>query len=134
MSRIHGRKGRMYVGMASAAADASPVAYLSSWSINFDTDDVDVTAFGDENKTWESGLPDVGGDFAGFYDTESSQLYTAATDGASRKFYLYPTTDDTSKYYFGTGKFDMKVTTPVAGAVTVSGNWKAASKVTKVPA
>ena len=128
---IHGRKGRLYVGIASDGADASPVANLSKWSLDFSTDDVEVTVFGDTNKVYVSGLPDASGSFSGFYDSASAQLYTSATDGLARKFYLYPSNGTTSIYWSGTGLFDFSIEGDVGGAVGVSGNFKAASAVTK---
>lgn len=129
---IHGRKGRLYVGLASSSASAEPIANLRSFSVDFSTDDVEVTTFGDTNKTYVSGLPDAAGSFAGFYDSASAQLYTAATDGDARRFYLYPTTGSTGTYFFGTAIFDFSIDQGVDDAVKVSGNWKAASSVTKV--
>lgn len=133
MARLHGRSGNLYVGLATTTSAAEAVAFLSKWQITFDTDDVDVTAFGDTNKTYVSGLPDVGGNFSGFYDDATVQTYTAATDGASRRFYLYPKTPSTAgPYWFGTAVFDFTVEGDVNGPVAVSGNFKAASLVTKV--
>lgn len=132
MSRIHGRRGRLYVGLASGSAVASPVTFLNSWSINFTTDKVEVTAFGDDNRTYVSGLPDTQGDFAGWYDTDTAQLYTAASDGDARKFYLYPDTDDAGDYWFGTAIFDFSVSGRVDNAADVSGSFAAASKVSQV--
>lgn len=134
MAKIHGRKGRLYVGLASSSAAAEPVAYLKSWTLGFDTDDVDVTAMGDELKNFVSGLADVGGTYNGVYDTASAQLYTAARDGAKRKFYLYPSNDSTlvGTYWHGEAVFDMTISGGVDEAVTISGNYKAASDVLKV--
>lgn len=133
MARIHGRRGRLYVGIASDSATAEPVAFLNKWGINFATDKVDVTCFGDTNKVYVSGLPDASGDYAGFYDTTTAQLYTASQDGLARKFYLYPDTSD-GDYFWGTALFDFGVTGEVAAGVAVSGSWSAASAVTKVSA
>ena len=132
MSRIHGRKGRLYVGLASDTAVAEPVAYLSSWSISFETDKTDVTAFGDANKTYVAGLPDSTGEFGGFYDTATVQLYTAARDGLARKFYLYPDNTNTGQYFWGTAFYDFSVEADVGDAVKVSGSWNAATDIIKV--
>jgi predicted secreted protein len=133
MARVHGRKGRLYVGLASDTATAQEVAYLKGWEINFETDDVDVTAFGDLNKTSLAGLPDSSGTFDGFYDDSSDQLYTAATDGAARRFYLYPTTPSSAgPYWFGTATFDFSVSAAVDDAVKISGGYSATSAVRKV--
>ena len=128
---IHGRRGRLYVGLASSTAAAEAIANLKNWSITFQTDQSDVTVFGDANKTYVAGLPDVGGSYNGFYDTASAQLYTAATDGAARRFYLYPTTDSLTTYWFGTATFDFNVEGDVAGPVTLQGQFKAATAVAK---
>jgi hypothetical protein len=130
MARKHGRNGRLYTNITSGGT-AEPIAYLRDWSIDFSVDNVDVTSFGDTNKVYVAGLPDSSGTFAGFYDSATAQMYTAATDGVARKFYLYADTAD-AIYWFGTALFDFSVSTAVDGAVTVSGNWNAASIVSKV--
>lgn len=131
MARIHGRNGRVYMALASGGT-AEPVAFLKSWSINFATDKHEVTAFGDANKIYVSGLPDAQGDFAGYYDDATAQTYTAATDGIARAFYLYPNTNTTSQYFWGTILPDMKVQGDVGGSVDISCSWNAASTITKV--
>jgi hypothetical protein len=131
VARLHGRKGRLYCAVASGGT-AEPIAYLNSWSFDRATDRVDVTSFGDNNKTYVAGLADASGSIGGFYDTDSAQLYTAASDGIARKFYLYPSTDETTEYFFGTAFFDFSISGGTDSAVTVSGTWSAASDVSKV--
>jgi hypothetical protein len=131
VARIHGRKGRLYVAIASGGT-AEPIAYLNSWSFDRATDRVDVTSFGDANKTYVAGLADASGSIGGFYDTATAQLYTAASDGIARKFYLYPTLDNEGQYFFGTAFFDFSVSGGTDSAVTVSGTWSAASDISKV--
>lgn len=132
MARIHGRRGRLYVGLASDSATPSPVAFLNSWAVEFTTDKVDVTCFGDTNKTYVSGLPDASGTYGGFYDTDTAQLYTASQDGLARKFYLYPDTNDAGDYWYGTALFDFGASGSVSDGVSVSGSWAAASAITQV--
>lgn len=134
MSRSHGRFGRMYVGIADNSATAEPAIYLQSWSIDFSTDKVEVTAQGDSTKVYVSGLPDAQGTYDGFYDNDTVQFWTAATDGLARKVYLYPSTSDTAEYFFGTAFFDFSVSSDVNGATTISGSFSAASDFAKVPA
>lgn len=131
MSRKAGRNARIYVGIASGGT-AEPIAFQTNWTLDASTDDIDVTAFGDTNKTYVSGLPDASGSFSGFFDDETNQLYTASQDGVARKFYLYTDASVTTKYFFGTGLFDFSVDVGVNDAVKVSGNWKAASPVIRV--
>lgn len=132
MPRYHGRKGRLYMGVANDAATAEPIAYLRSWDISFATDRVEVTAFGDTNRVYVAGLPDASGNYAGYWDSATAQMYTAATDGLARKFYLYMTTDINTEYYYGTAFFDFSQSQAVDGAVEVSGSWQAASSVLQV--
>lgn len=131
MGRIAGRNGRVYLSLTSGGT-AEPVAYQASWSINFTTNKIDVTAMGDTNKTYVAGLPDSAGQFAGFYDDSTVQTYTAATDGVARKFYLYPNLGSSSQYFFGTILPDMTIDSSVDGAVAVSASWAAASQISKV--
>ena len=133
MARVAGRRGRLYAGIASDTAVAEPITFLNKWGINFTTDKIDVTCLGDTNKNYVSGLPDAAGDFGGFYDTATAQLYTASQDGLARRFYLYPDISD-GDYFYGTALFDFAITGEVASGVAVSGSWAAASSVTKVSA
>lgn len=132
MGRIHGRGGAFYMAITSGGT-AEPIAYLNQWSIEFSTDNAEVTALGDTNKVYVAGLPDCSGSFAGFFDDATAQTYTAAQDGVARKFYLYPNRAGTpGQYWFGTCLPDFKVSGDVGGAVTISGDWNAAGAVAKV--
>ena len=131
MARIHGRRGRLYVGLASDTAAAEPVANLTTWDISFTADRIDVTALGDESKQYVQGLKDAQGNFAGWYDSVSAQLYTAANDGIARRAYWYPdaTVGSAGPYWFGTAFFDFSISTGVADAVSISGSWAAATDI-----
>jgi hypothetical protein len=131
MARIAGRSGRIYMNLTSGGT-AEPVAFLNQWSLAFATGNIDVTAFGDATKVYVSSLPDCTGSYAGFYDNATNQMYTAATDGVARKFYLYPDNSLTTQYWFGTGIFDMNIDGTVDGAVAISGDFAAATIVAKV--
>lgn len=131
MTRIHGRNGLVYFDSGNTGA-ASALPFQSKWSMNFVTDTDEVTAFGDLNKTYVSGLPDASGDFSGFYDDATGQTYTAATDGVPRRFYLYPSTSKVTQYWFGTVIADFKIDGAVGSAVTVAATWKAAGPIAKV--
>lgn len=131
MARIHGRHGVVYVDLAGAGS-ASAVTFLNAWAISFSTANDEVTAFGDSNKVYVAGLPDATGTFAGFFDNASPQLYTAATDGVARKFYLYPDSTAATTYFFGTVLADFDVTSDVGSSVKIASKWSAASAITKV--
>jgi glutaredoxin-related protein len=132
MARRHGRNGRIYLSITSGGT-AESIAYLRSWSIDFASDKVDVTALGDSFKTYVAGLPDAQGQFAGFYDDATAQMYTAATDGVARKFYLYPdTTNNPNQYWFGTAFFDFSTSGAADAALEMSGSFAAATAIAKV--
>jgi hypothetical protein len=132
LARIAGRNGRIYLGLANAAATAEPLAFSNKWTLDAASDKIEVTAFGDANKTYVSGLPDASGSFSGFYDDATAGSYTGAQDGAARKFYLYPNLLTATQYWFGTVLVDFSAESGVADAVTTSANWSAASPITKV--
>lgn len=131
MARIHGRRGRIYLEIASGAT-AEPLPFIAKWAINHSTDKVEVTAMGDNNKVYVAGLPDATGTFSGSYDNATAQTYTAAVDGLARKFYLYPDLTTNTQYWFGTILVDLSVDGGVDQAVNMSASWNAASTVAKV--
>ena len=130
MARIHGRQGRVYLALASGGT-AEPIAYLNSYTINFATEKADVTAFGDANRSYVAGLPDASGDFSGFYDNATVQTYTAALDGLPRKFYLYPSTNLNTQYFWGEILPDFNVSATVTGSVDISASWNASGPIVK---
>lgn len=131
MSRIHGRRGRIYLAITSGGT-AAPLPFIANWSINFETEKADVTALGDGNMIYVAGLPDASGDFAGFYDDATSQTYTAAVDGQPRRFYLYPNLNTPGQYWHGEILPDFSVNGAVDGSVEVSVKWNASSEIAKV--
>lgn len=131
MGKSSGRNGAVYMNLTSGGT-AEPVAFLNHWAVSFTTDKVEVTSFGDVTKTYVGGLPDFQGTYGGFYDTATAQVYTAATDGVARKFYLYPDRTISTTYWFGTAFFDFSVDTSVDGAITIDGGFAAATASSKV--
>jgi hypothetical protein len=118
---------------ATNGTAAVPVTAQATWSINFTQGTIDVTAMGDTTKQYVADLPDAGGAFSGFHDDvdTGSQIYAAATDGLSRKFYLYPDLNSATKYYHGDVVVEgYDAEGGVGNAVTANVTWKAASAIT----
>lgn len=93
MARESGRNMALYIGLTSTGAPAK-VPYMSEYSIDASTDKIEVTAGGDSNKTYVTGLPDFSATISGFADnalnSATDPLWVAAQDGQSRHFRLYP--------------------------------------------
>ena len=131
MTRRAGRNAAIYVG-ATTSAQASPLTFQNTWSISYEVERIEVTAFGDSNKQYVTGIADASGEFAGFYDDASAQTLTGAIDGQSRKFYLYPDATNTpTQYFYGLIFVDFKANGGTAGAIEVSASWGAASTIGK---
>lgn len=98
---------------------------MSAWSISLARDRVEVTAFGDTNKQYVQGLPDVSGTFSGFWDDTEDTMFTAADSADGTKIYLYPdAANAATKYWYGPAFLDISdVTTEVSGAVTAAGTF-----------
>lgn len=133
-TRVNGRNGAIYVGIASSSATPEPLPFAKKWTLDMSTSMDDATAFGDGNNIATQGLPAGTGTFEGFYDADSAQTYTAASDGVARRCYFYPTTpSNTGPYWYGTAFFDFTVEADVTGGtVPISGNFAAASDLTKI--
>ncbi|MES2360154.1 MAG: hypothetical protein V4529_17565 [Gemmatimonadota bacterium] len=124
MAVYAGRKGVVYLS-TSGSGTASSVLKLTDWSLDQSTDKIDVTAFGDANKTYVQGLKDVKGTFSGFFDDTEAKPFTGADSSDGVKLYLYPSSDAAGKYFYGPAWLDVSIKTGVAGAVAMSGNFAA---------
>lgn len=123
MAKRHGRKGQIQIGSASPLAI---IGSLSAWTINFTRDKVDVTSFGDTNKTYLAGLKDVSGSFEGFFDTLYIRALMDAADAADgTTIRITPSTDDPTFYYTGPAWLDLTNTGSVNDAIKVSATFAA---------
>lgn len=131
MARIAGRRGRIYIAIASGGTPA-PLPFIATWSLAASTDKIEVTTTDDTTKVYVGGLPDAQGQFGGFYDSATAQTYTAAADGVARGFYLYPDLNSAGTYFWGTVLPDYSIDGDVAGPVKLSASWAAATPILKV--
>src|SRR5688572_4689007 len=131
MARRAGRNAGIYVG-TTTSAEASPLTFQNTWSINFEVEKLDVSAFQDRTKAYVAGIADAQGEFGGFYDDASTQTLDAALDGLARKFYLYPdTVNKPLQYFFGTIFPDFSANATATGAIEMSCTWAAATEIKK---
>ena len=126
MAAHAGRTGVVYLAIESATGVATNCIKLNAWTLNRATDKFEVTSFGDSNKTYVQGLPDVQGTISGFWDDGETKPFAGAASSTGVKLYLYPDSTAPTKYAYGTAWLDASIETPVGGAVTISANFAAA--------
>jgi hypothetical protein len=124
LARYAARKGLIYIAPNGSAA-AAPLTASGMWSLNRETDKIDVTAFLDSNKVYVQGLPDVKGDIEAFWDDTDTTLFTAASSTAAVRMYLYPSQDALTKYAYGLAWIDASMDCAVADAVKIKSSFVA---------
>ena len=124
MALYHGKKGVVYMSTTGGGTAVSVVG-LKSWSLPLPTAKVEVTAFGDSNKAYVQGLPDATGDLSGWWDDTSDAMYDASRSTNGVKMYLYPSSDATTKYWYGPAWVDFSIDTSNDAGVSVSANFSA---------
>ncbi len=125
MSRYAGRKGRVMMSTSGSGA-AVTTLNVTNFSVNFETEAIEVTAFGDPNKVYVQGLPDVDGEFSFVWDDADPTVYNASRSADGVKLYLYPSEDALARYFYGPAWTDYSLETDVNGAVTGSVSFRAA--------
>jgi len=84
-TKLHGKNGAIYLGAAKGSGGIL-VAVKTEWTLQRNRDYIDATVFGDTNKTYLAGLPNVQGTFAGFFDNSGDLLNNAAASDAQNLF------------------------------------------------
>jgi hypothetical protein len=123
VAKYHGKKGVVYIS-TSGSGNASSIQ-LTEWTLNMATDKVEVTSFGDANKTYVQGLKDTQGTINGFWDSADTKLFDAADSTDGIKMYLYPSSDASGLYFYGPAWLDASITTGVGAAVAMNGSFVA---------
>lgn len=125
--RYHGKTGSVSLG-----SPAVPVISLNKWTLSAATDKVDVTAFGDTNKQYVQGLPDLKGNVSGWFDDQEDALFVAADATAPVSLELMPVAGVATIKWSGLAWLDASIDVPANGAITVSGDFVAAGPWTRV--
>jgi nitrous oxide reductase len=110
----------------SGSGEAEKITGATEWTLDMSTDTVEVTAFGDANKSYVQGLKDVKGSVAGFVIEDQDQWFKAAASATAVKMYLYWSSQMTGKYAYGTAWFSISLSNQVSGANGITGNFIAA--------
>ena len=128
----HGKNGAIFLGGASGSGGVK-VASKTEWSLQRNRDYVDSTTFGNTNKTYLAGLPNIQGTYAGILDLSGDLLLSAATSEALL-IYLYAddVLDATGSsgnvlVAHGSGFLDATVNCTNTDAVRVTGEFRASA-------
>ena len=133
MPRYHGSKGLAYLSTTGAGVAVSAIS-LTQWSLDKSTDKADVTAFGDVNKQYVQGLPDIKGTLSGWFDSADDSLFDGAESADGVKLYLYPSSLALTIYHYGPAWLDASIDVDVKGGIGVKGNFVAAGAWGRKPA
>ena len=113
----HGKDGAIFV-------DGTQVAAKAEWTLSLARDTVDVTSFGDTNRTYVVGLMDISGTYAGFLDNSGDTMLSAA--GEDTKFIeLYSDEPNSILVASGSGFIDATINCSNTDAVRINGNFRA---------
>lgn len=123
-TKLHGKNAAIYLGGAKGSGGVK-IATKTDWTLRRNRDYVDATTFGDTNRTYLAGLPNVEGTFAGLMDVSGDLLLNAATSDATQ-IYLYA--DDGASPILlanGPGFIDGNINASVTDAVRYTGDFRA---------
>ena len=118
----------------TGGALAVAVASLNKWSLDMARDRADATCFGDTNKVYVQGLPDIKGDIGGIWDeTESQVLFGVALGDVAALLKLIPSTLAPTYMFTGLAYLDAGIEVAHDGAITVKGTFVGAGPWTMEP-
>lgn len=126
-TKLHGKNGAIYLGGAQGSGGVK-VATKTEWTLQRNRDYVDATTYGDVNKTYLAGLPNVQGTYAGLLDVSGDLLLNAATSDI-QQMYLYADdgTNGGTVTLIANGPcfIDASVTASNTDAVKITGEYRA---------
>jgi len=129
---MYGSKGEISLDPTGGTA-AVALASMNAWTLNMARDKADVTAFGDPNKVYVQGLPDIKGTLGGWFDTDEMNMFDVALGDVAAALQLTPSTLFPTFLWKGLAWLDAAVDVKATGAISVSGNFVAAAGWTREP-
>jgi hypothetical protein len=133
MARRHGSKGEVMMDPTGGATTVI-VAALNSWTLDLKRDRADATCFGDTNKQYVQGLPDIKGDITGIWDEAVSQvLFDQALGEIAAMLKLIPSSVAPTYFFTGLAYIDAAIEVKHDGAITIKGSFAGAGPWTMAP-
>lgn len=116
MAKFHGKKGFAII------EGIGTISQLHGWSFSTSRDIVDVSTQCDEWKDSIRGQGLWSGSFSAYYNGANvGKFYDIVNSTSEKDIYLYPDKTDMTKYFYGDAWCDFDLTTPVDGAIDISG-------------
>lgn len=124
--RLHGKGGQVKMDPAGGASVVT-VASLNKWDLDMSTDKENVTAFGDTNKVYVQGLPDLKGTYGGWYDpADGLVIFDVISGTVAPTLQLFPNIATPLVLFEGRAFLDGKITVDSNGAISIGGSFVAA--------
>jgi len=120
----HAKDAVIYIAEDGSGA-AEELLGATEWTLDMQTDTVEVTEFGATNKVYVQGLPDVSGTFSGFVKEDEDKWFKAQRSTSPVRAYLYWSRLMPSKYAHGTLWLSLSMNNSLSTANEISANFVA---------
>jgi hypothetical protein len=127
-----GRDGQILYDPTGAGPGVLIVS-MNGWKLSQKTDKTNVTCFGDTNKVYVPGLPDISGTLKGFWNSVERTIFEAAQATVPGLLELVPNSTEPTFKWSGLAYLNADIDTNVDGAPTVAGEFMAAGPWTMEP-
>jgi hypothetical protein len=128
----HAKDACVYLS-TSGTGIASELLGCNEWTLDMSVDTVEVTAFGDVNKTYVQGLKDISGTLKGFVRDDETKWFTAAQSTDGCKLYLYWSRTTPARMCSGTAWLSISLNNTNTGANEISASFVAKGAWTITP-
>lgn len=126
MAILSGRDGQvLYTAPTPPGGTEVELVSINAWKLDQKTDYEEVSAFGDTNKVYVPGLPDVDGTIGGFWNSSSLTLWTAVKNTTPGTLKLVIHEIEPLFYFEGLAYLDASIDCTLA-VPKISGTFKGA--------
>jgi hypothetical protein len=122
VAKYAGRNAAVYIS-TSGTGTATSLLSGTDWTLNMETQTIDVTDFDSTNQEFIQGWPNRAGTLAGWWRDDEDKLYQAIESGDGCNIYLYPSKLAPSKKFYGPAWLSGTVEVQVNGAVRFTGRF-----------
>jgi len=122
---LTGKYGEVWYAPPPAPGTLAKVLSVNAWKLDQKTDYEEVTCFGDTNKVYIPGLPDMSGTFGGFWNSAELTLWNAAISPTPGTLKLVVNNTEPDFFWTGPAYLDASIDASLK-APKVTGTFKAA--------